>query len=214
VIFGGELMTTKFFNLDIEKQNRIINSAIKVFAQKGYQTASTNEIVKEAEISKGLLFHYFTNKKELYLFLYDHLIGILSEKIFEKVDWDEKEIFSKYRQVALIKLELFQQYPSMFDFIKAVYVEDAEEVKPDLERRLQEMVSSSYQKLFTEIDYSPFKEEVDIPRAINIIFWTMENFANQYQNKATILHLDEATIKKVIEEMDLYIETLKIAFYK
>jgi TetR/AcrR family transcriptional regulator len=207
-------MTTKFLNLDIEKQNRIINSAIKVFAQKGYQSASTNEIVKEAEISKGLLFHYFTNKKELYLFLYDHLIDILSKKIYEKVDWNEKEIFSKYRQVALIKLELFQQYPSIFDFIKAVYVEDAEEVKPELERRLQDMASSSYQKLFTEIDYSPFIEGVDIPRAINIIFWTMENFANQYQNKATILQLDEETINKLIEEMDLYIDTLKLAFYK
>ncbi|MFD6209493.1 TetR/AcrR family transcriptional regulator, partial [Peribacillus sp. NPDC060253] len=74
-------MFSKFLNMDKEKQDRIINAAIKEFAQKGYDNASTNEIVKEAGISKGLLFHYFQNKKQLYLFLYEHMIDILMEKI-------------------------------------------------------------------------------------------------------------------------------------
>ena len=50
-------MFSKFLNLELEKQDRIINAAIKEFAQKGYDKASTNEIVKEAGISKGLLYN-------------------------------------------------------------------------------------------------------------------------------------------------------------
>ena len=46
-------------NLKKEKQDRMINAALKVFAMNGYQKASTDDIVKEAGISKGLLFHYF-----------------------------------------------------------------------------------------------------------------------------------------------------------
>lgn len=61
-------MFAKFLSLDKEKQDRIINAAMKEFAQKGYDKASTNEMVKEAGISKGLLFHYFQNKKQLYFF--------------------------------------------------------------------------------------------------------------------------------------------------
>ena len=86
-------MFSKFLNMDKEKQDRIINAAIKEFAQKGYDNASTNEIVKEAGISKGLLFHYFQNKKQLYLFLYEHMIDILMEKIMEKINWEAKRHF-------------------------------------------------------------------------------------------------------------------------
>ena len=41
-------MNEKFFDLKKEKQDRMINAALKVFAINGYQKASTDDIVKEA----------------------------------------------------------------------------------------------------------------------------------------------------------------------
>lgn len=61
-------MVSKFLNLDSEKQNRILNAAINEFAEKGYENASTNEIVKDAGISKGLLFHYFKIRSNYFYF--------------------------------------------------------------------------------------------------------------------------------------------------
>ena len=57
-------MNEKFFDLKKEKQDRMINAALKVFALNGYRHASTDDIVREAAISKGLLFHM-----QIYLFL-------------------------------------------------------------------------------------------------------------------------------------------------
>ena len=59
-------MNDKFFDLKREKQDRMINASLKVFAENGYRHASTDVIVKDAGISKGLLFHYFTSKMGLY----------------------------------------------------------------------------------------------------------------------------------------------------
>ena len=59
-------MNEKFFDLNREKQDRMINAALRVFAKNGYRHASTDVIVREAGISKGLLFHYFTNKIGLF----------------------------------------------------------------------------------------------------------------------------------------------------
>ena len=60
-------MPTKVFNeLDKSKQDKIIESAIKEFAEYGYEEGSTNRIVKDCGISKGSLFKYFENKEELY----------------------------------------------------------------------------------------------------------------------------------------------------
>lgn len=49
-------MNEKFYDLKKEKQDRMINGALKVFALNGYKHASTDDIIVEARISKGLLF--------------------------------------------------------------------------------------------------------------------------------------------------------------
>ena len=56
-------MPTKIFTeLDEKKQERIIDAALKEFAEYGYENASTNRIVKTCGVSKGSLFKYFENK--------------------------------------------------------------------------------------------------------------------------------------------------------
>jgi len=47
------LINFQFDKLKPEKRERIINAALKEFARNGYEKASTNEIIKEAEIAKG-----------------------------------------------------------------------------------------------------------------------------------------------------------------
>ena len=51
-IIKWEVITiySKFNNLKLEKQEQIINAAIKEFVQSGFDKASTNEIVKRANI--------------------------------------------------------------------------------------------------------------------------------------------------------------------
>jgi TetR/AcrR family transcriptional regulator len=205
---------SKFFNLDKEKQDRIINAAIKEFAQKGYDSASTNEIVKDAGISKGLLFHYFQNKKQLYLFLYEHMTAIFLEQILEKINWDVKDIFERYRQIASLKLELFLIYPEMFNFIKTIYMESSNDVKSDLEAKGKELFASSFTKLFSDIDLTKFKPGIDPNKAINIINWTLEGFAYQQQDKAVKLNIEELNMEEALAEMDVYVEMLKNSFYK
>ena len=56
-------MNSKFFALPIEKQRRIINAVYRVFSENSYKKAPMSEIAEEGNISKSLLFHYFTNKR-------------------------------------------------------------------------------------------------------------------------------------------------------
>ena len=64
-------MNEKFFSLPAEKQQSILNAGYRVFSQNSYKKSPMSEIAGEAGISKALLFHYFRNKKELYLFLWE-----------------------------------------------------------------------------------------------------------------------------------------------
>lgn len=48
-----------------EKSRLILESALKLFADKGYHTSSISQIAKAAGISKGLVYNYFESKEDL-----------------------------------------------------------------------------------------------------------------------------------------------------
>ncbi|MHA7059901.1 TetR/AcrR family transcriptional regulator [Aquimarina sp. M1] len=48
-----------------EKQEKIINAALTLFAKEGYTATSTNKVAKLAGASEGLIFRHFKNKEGL-----------------------------------------------------------------------------------------------------------------------------------------------------
>ena len=95
----GETMNEKFFDLKKEKQDRMINAALKIFALKGYEHASTDDIVREAGISKGLLFHYFISKIGLYAFVYDYSVKYLMLEYSTGISKEETDYFELILQM-------------------------------------------------------------------------------------------------------------------
>ena len=54
----------------IEKRNKIIEAGFRLFTEKGYYNTNTAEIAKQAGVSTGILYRYFTDKKAIYLEIY------------------------------------------------------------------------------------------------------------------------------------------------
>ncbi|MFU8802690.1 MAG: TetR/AcrR family transcriptional regulator [Bradymonadaceae bacterium] len=71
---------TRFDNLDDEKQERIIEAAGEEFAEKGYEGASINQIIKRAGISKGSLYYYFEDKEDVFT----TVLTYVSEKVLKE----------------------------------------------------------------------------------------------------------------------------------
>jgi TetR/AcrR family transcriptional regulator len=63
-----------FLSLTAEEQSRIIDAALDEFAEKDFETASLNNIIARAGISKGSMYYYFANKEDLYLYLVDRVL--------------------------------------------------------------------------------------------------------------------------------------------
>ena len=110
-------MNDKFFDLKREKQDRMINGALKIFALNGYQKASTDDIVKEAEISKGLLFHYFGSKAGLYIFVYEYSARYMAMELQRAISLRERDLFLLFAQIEDAKNVLLRNYPYMQKFL-------------------------------------------------------------------------------------------------
>ena len=127
---------SKLLELDSERKNAILNAALKEFTSCGYENASTNRIAKEAGISKALMFHYISNKKELFLTVYDFFTDLLQRQYYDLIDYSEKDIFRKLRQSYLLQLNLLQKYPWILEYNKLLSC-DSSEISREFESRKQ-----------------------------------------------------------------------------
>lgn len=204
-------MEDLLINVDEEKKINIINSAMKEFSINTFQKASTNVIVENAGISKGLLFHYFGTKDNLYKYLEYFSIKVITEKILDEMDWEQRDIFSRLKEISMIKFKIFQKYPYLADFSLVVFqdksVEEILHINPNFPLQLYSQIYSY------NIDYSIFKEDIDVEKAINIIKWTLEKYSDEFRRniKDGTMKFDYKTIER---EMYQYIDMLKVCFYK
>lgn len=64
-------------------QTAVLQSALKLFAQKGYAHTSTRAIAQEAGISIGLMYHYYDGKAALLNAVFNYCMETLSEAFTE-----------------------------------------------------------------------------------------------------------------------------------
>ena len=51
----------------IEKRNRIIEKGFELMCEKGYYNISTPDIAEAAEVSTGIIYQYFNDKKDIFI---------------------------------------------------------------------------------------------------------------------------------------------------
>lgn len=166
-------MNEKFFDLKKEKQDRMINAALKIFSIGGYKHASTDDIVNEAGISKGLLFHYFGSKLGLYSFLYDYSVRFMKLEITGGVSSAEQDYFEIRRQIEYAKMQVLRNYPYMQRFLNRCRFEDVSEALMAIERQ-KNVLADIQAVLKNQSDRSLFKNEVDYEKLDQILTYTVD----------------------------------------
>ena len=65
----------------VEKKNRIVQAGYELFAKKGYINTNTAEIAKTAGVSVGLVYGYFTDKRDILL----EVLEIYINNVFQPI---------------------------------------------------------------------------------------------------------------------------------
>ena len=200
-------MNSKFFDLNKEKQDRMINAALKVFALKGYRHASTDEIVKEAMISKGLLFHYFTNKIGLYLFIYDYSVRFMSLELNSFVSKSETNLFILFKQIEYARMQAMRGYPYMQLFLNRSMTEDVSEVLLNIEE-MRAVLLNEYDKIYQQIDYKIITNYDASKRLLSMLDFTTKGLLSERFFDASFQP------EMLYEEMVEYLDMMEEAFTK
>lgn len=199
-------MNPKFFDVKKEKQDAIINAALMVFAENGYRKASTDVMVKEAGISKGLLFHYFISKQGVYEFIYDYSVKYMMLELMQTVRKDERDFFSIQRMIELAKTRVMKNYPYMQQFLSSVKYEN----HPDALKVIREsdkVIDDTYASIYKKADMSRFRGPVDQQKIISMISWMSDGYIKDKFREGTP-DLDEMNA-----EFAQYLSMLRDHFY-
>lgn len=193
-------MNDKFYNLPEEKQRRITNAAYKVFSQNSYKKAPMSEIAAEGGISKSLLFHYFVNKKELYVYLWTNAIEMTRKAIAEYKTLETEDFFEMLKRSMLAKCSLMREYPYLYAFLLKAYYETAADVKGIIQESYVEAESTSEHKVFDKMDTSALRKDIDSEMMYTEIFYAVDGYMlKKYRSGQIIPDEIEREIMELIE---------------
>ena len=208
-------MYKKFEALDDEKKQRIINAAIGEFHDKGYENASTNTITRNAGISKGLLFHYFKNKKNLFFYIVNYVINTIMDDVEDAGINKAPDIFDRIIDRSLVKLELAKKYSRFYKIIIDAYRSNCEEIKKEFNEIYAKIYKHHLANFLDGLDTTKFRKGISAGKAIEIILMCIEGLGEKYiklydSRDSEELIKDMAAIRQEYME---YLEILKYGVY-
>lgn len=177
-------MNEKFFDLKKEKQDRMINASLKVFSIGGYKHASTDDIVGEAGISKGLLFHYFGSKLGLYGFLFDYSVRFMKLELTGGVSSSERDYFEIRRQMEYAKMQVLKNYPYMQQFLDRSRTENVKEALLAVEEQ-RNVLPEVYADIMSRANTGLLAENIDLAKLDAMLEYTIKGLMTEHFQNAS-----------------------------
>ncbi|MBT2571353.1 TetR/AcrR family transcriptional regulator [Planococcus sp. ISL-110] len=203
----------KFENLDPRKQKKILDSALMEFAENGYKQASTNRIVKQAGIGKGMLFYYFKNKKDLYEYLIEYSLNFIINGYLSLVDSNETDFIKRLKGAAQIKMKAQLENEHVFNFMGTVMLTEDLDLPPHLQKRYEELQKQGYALLYEGIDKTLFRKDVDVDKAFNLIRWGIDGYQQDLLHRLQGKKMTDLDFEPYWNEFYEYLDILKKSFY-
>jgi AcrR family transcriptional regulator len=135
------------------RRQHIIDAARKVFAAKGFNRATMEEIAEKAEYSPAALYSYFQNKYELYTSLHLDLLNRMVEGVEGLLERDDLDPVQKIRATADILFDIYLADPvAMENMCRAQGAEGLREMSPEMVSELNGLSARALQTAATIID--------------------------------------------------------------
>jgi AcrR family transcriptional regulator len=195
-------------------KEKILLAAFEEFAENGYLLASTNSIMKKADVSKGLIFHYFKNKKNLYLECAESVVN----NIFDRVKislYSEDDFFNVFYMAAINKINFLYENPLAAKFLADLFSQRVMDTLPEVSKFYSKGLGNIFNLLYPKFDESVLKDNIDKEQAFTFTFKIINSYADSHfrdSNGNYILTNERAD--SFLKDMKLIESFIKYGVYK
>ncbi|MCX8095265.1 MAG: TetR/AcrR family transcriptional regulator [Caldisericia bacterium] len=96
----------------MRKKDKIVEEALKLFLEKGFNETSVDEITKNALISKGSFYTYFKSKEELLEIILKELLNNVENRFYKLIEKEKKEPINYLIDFFNFNISLANEYSS------------------------------------------------------------------------------------------------------
>ena len=182
----------------------IIDQAFGLFLSSSYEAVSISDISQAIGLTKGALYHHFTNKEELFIAVIDKYL-ILTEITLPSTDLTLKELISLTREKAgEVINSIFSIQPDFVPISYMALIIDALRHYPGFAAEKERWLTRETDKIKSVLDHAVVKGEIrnDINTeimAINYFSLTMGMAQSLFHNNSPKLALD--SLKDQLDEL-------------
>lgn len=136
----------------------ILNTTLRLSNETGFQSMTLRDLSREADLSMGALYNYFSSKEELFKIIHLNGMKLITSILIKQIE-DEKKPDLKLRKAIKIHIYLSEMMPQWFYFL---YMETKNLKKED---RKIPMESELYtEKIFIDILQDGIKSGIYLPK--------------------------------------------------
>ena len=126
----------------LARMERILDSAEKLFVEKGYTGTSINDIAEEADFSRTSIYQYFTSKEEIYL----HILERYTEPLTERLQQATADALTVSDKIRAFLDELRKMKREKSNFFELYFIQ-RHQVEPRLPRELRSRLNAKRRRL-------------------------------------------------------------------
>jgi TetR/AcrR family transcriptional regulator len=206
-----------------EKKDLIIKVAIEEFVKNGYEKTSTDVITRRAGISKGILFHYFKSKKNLYLYLVNYVKDRLTEISMEALrEIQCDDFFERIKEIVLLKQKVTARYLQETQFITDAFTNPPVAVKKEMEEIIKKYYETYQGDFLLEhvyikdlIQTEKLREDISVDTVISMTMCIVEQLSNKYLALYKNKQIDIMnSTESLLRELNEYLKIVKYGIYK
>ncbi len=197
--------------VEVSARQRILEAALVEFAARGYEAASTNAIAAAAGVAKGLVFHHFGSKEQLFAALFDVEVQRFIDGVFAALDTRSEDLFERLHQVSMRKIELAQQHPRTAEFLVVAITEAPPALRPTLALRQAELMRAAWPRLLEGLDASRLRPGLTLADAVETLGLMAEGVEKQV---SALLKARALTMPEVTARVWRHFERLRDGLYR
>ncbi len=198
-----------------DKKKLLLDVALEHFAAFGYEKASTNQMIRQAGISKGILFHYFSSKKQLYAAALDRALEKIAAYRKAEPSDDSSDLFESIINTGYRKIYFYLQEPDTYKLLVGAFSEpvpyDVKDVIAERMQRMKEQMSIRPE----QVDLSRIRAGVNPALAFDLATNVVTLLSNRFieRNKERP-DRGLARMESFLDELRQYLEMLESGIYQ
>lgn len=100
-----------------DKRQRILDAALKVFAERGFYNAKVSEVARAAGVADGTIYLYFENKDDLLIQLFEDRMEYIIRRLNDELERTQGTPLEKIRSLIHLHVDLAVHDPDLAEFI-------------------------------------------------------------------------------------------------